>query len=96
MNIKQEEWVFSIKNGKKGKTTTQKCTGQTHALILNYVGNVAESLSEIEDESGCDDEVNIIWMKNKMKYWPVKWKLMQLLILHVQKQYQMKNDFLIL
>ena len=32
----------------------------TCPYILNYVGNVAEPLSETEDESGCDDEVNII------------------------------------
>ena len=53
----------------------------------NYnVANVAESLSEIEDETVCDEEVNIILITNKYEIMISKWELMQLLILHVRKR----------
>ena len=71
--IKQAESVFVVNQNtklrrkvnpkdKKGKLqdvsfVTQKCIGQKHPLIT-----VAKSLSEIEDETVCDEEFNIILM----------------------------------
>ena len=73
--IKQAESVFVVNQNtklrrkvnpkdKKGKLqdvsfVTQKCIGQKHPLIT-----VAKSLSEIEDETVCDEEFNIILMAN--------------------------------
>ena len=75
---------------KKGKIT--RCVicdskmhwAKTYPHKSNYnVVYVAEPLSEIEDETVCDEEVNIILITNKYEIMISKWELMQLLILHV-------------
>ena len=75
---------------KKGKITRCAiCDSKMHWAKAyphksNYnVVNVAESLSEIEDETVCDEDVNFILITNKYEIMISKWELMQLLILSV-------------